>query len=427
MSILDIFKTNKIKLELDQIKTEYQNLKNVLNYTEKMEYAEIKKAIDDLNSTKDKLEKQIEDLNRQASEKRNDLIIMDEEVLLQSFGFYKPKYELENSEMYKTKLDDIRKRQSAMVKSGDATVCSQAWTVNGSEREGSKMIKDYVKLILRSFNNECDASIINVKFNNIDSIEKKITKAYEMLNKLGHRMNISISNDYFRLKLEELHLCYEYQVKKQEEREEQKRIREQMREEAKLMKEIEEARIKLEKEEKHFRKALEKIEEQLKTVKTEEEKMALEEKSAELRDKLAEIEKEKQDIQNRENNTRAGYVYIISNIGSFGENVYKIGVTRRLDPHERVDELGDASVPFNFDVHAMIFSEDAPALENALHKAFEHRRLNMINLRREFFKTTLGEIESVVKSNYNKTVEFIKVADASQYRQSIVLCENKKI
>jgi len=427
LSILDIFKTNKIKLELDQIKTEYQNLKNVLNYTEKMEYAEIKKAIDDLNSTKDKLEKQIEDLNRQASEKRNDLIIMDEEVLLQSFGFYKPKYELENSEMYKTKLDDIRKRQSAMVKSGDATVCSQAWTVNGSEREGSKMIKDYVKLILRSFNNECDASIINVKFNNIDSIEKKITKAYEMLNKLGHRMNISISNDYFRLKLEELHLCYEYQVKKQEEREEQKRIREQMREEAKLMKEIEEARIKLEKEEKHFRKALEKIEEQLKTVKTEEEKMALEEKSAELRDKLAEIEKEKQDIQNRENNTRAGYVYIISNIGSFGENVYKIGVTRRLDPHERVDELGDASVPFNFDVHAMIFSEDAPALENALHKAFEHRRLNMINLRREFFKTTLGEIESVVKSNYNKTVEFIKVADASQYRQSIVLCENKKI
>ena len=115
---------------------------------------------------------------------------------------------------------------------------------------------------------------------------------------------------------------------------------------------------------------------------------------------------------------KAGYVYIISNIGAFGENIYKIGMTRRLDPQERIDELGDASVPFNFDVHAMIFSDDAPALEAALHKAFENRKLNMVNKRREFFSVTLDEIKDVVRKNFDKTVEFVDIPDAEQYRVS---------
>jgi hypothetical protein len=141
--------------------------------------------------------------------------------------------------------------------------------------------------------------------------------------------------------------------------------------------------------------------------------------------KLAEIEQNKQDILNREQNTRAGYVYIISNVGSFGENVYKIGVTRRLDPQDRIDELGDASVPFKFDIHATIFSDDAPALEDALHQAFEHRRLNAINRRREFFNVTLKEIEEVVKTNFNKPVEFIELADAVEYRESLALKQER--
>ncbi len=126
----------------------------------------------------------------------------------------------------------------------------------------------------------------------------------------------------------------------------------------------------------------------------------------------------KEVVANREQNTRAGYVYVISNIGSFGDNVFKIGVTRRLDPSERIDELGDASVPFRFDTHAMIFSDDAPALENAIHKAFAHRRLNLINLRREFFKVTLEEIEHSIRNNFQKPVEFIRTAEAEQFRES---------
>ena len=151
----------------------------------------------------------------------------------------------------------------------------------------------------------------------------------------------------------------------------------------------------------------------------------LEKEKSDIEKRLVEIAKDKQDVLNWEQKTRAGYVYIISNIGSFGENVYKIGVTRRRDPTERVDELGDASVPFNFDIHATIFSDDAPALENALHKAFEHKRVNMINRRREYFNVTLDEIQEVVKKNFQKTVEFTKLAEAAEYRQSLALRTTK--
>mgnify|MGYP000329211814 FL=1 len=229
---------------------------------------------------------------------------------------------------------------------------------------------------------------------------------------------VSISYEYLSLKIDELQLAYEYAQKKQEEKEEQKRIREQMREETKLQKEIEEARKDIEKEQRHYTNALLKLNKQLESC-DEIEKEVLLEKRQEIESHLTELDVAIKDIDYREANKKAGYVYIISNIGSFGENVYKIGMTRRLDPMERVDELGDASVPFKFDVHAMIFSDDAPKLEAALHRAFEDKKVNMVNNRREFFKVTLNEIEEVVKNNYDKTVEFKRIPQADQYRESI--------
>ena len=190
-----------------------------------------------------------------------------------------------------------------------------------------------------------------------------------------------------------------------------------MREEAKLQKEIAEARKKAEKEQTHYQTALSKLNKQIEQA-SPEEVPALMEKKSEIEKQLVEIDKSMQEIDYREANQRAGYVYVISNIGSFGENVYKIGMTRRLDPTERVDELGDASVPFNFDIHAMIFSDDAPALEAALHRAFDSRKVNMVNRRREFFNVTLDEIKAVVRQNFDQTAEFIDVADAEQFRIS---------
>lgn len=215
----------------------------------------------------------------------------------------------------------------------------------------------------------------------------------------------------------------EYQVKKQEEKEKIRAIKAQEREAAKLQREIAEQRKKAEKEENHYERALSDVTKQL--LNSPEDPDLLNKKQV-LEDTLAKIEKSLEELDYREANQRAGYVYIISNIGAFGENIYKIGMTRRLDPQERVDELGDASVPFKFDVHAMIFSDDAPALEAALHRAFEDKKVNMVNTRREFFNVTLDEIKTVVKNNFDKTVEFVDVADAEQYRISLRMKEQMK-
>lgn len=228
-------------------------------------------------------------------------------------------------------------------------------------------------------------------------------------------MSLSITPQYINSKVDELRIAFEYQQKKQEEKEAQKAARAEMREAARLQKEIEAQRKKIEKEQTHYQTAYEKL---LKQLESDPNNDDLLQKKSEIESQLVDIDKAIKDIDYREANQRAGYVYIISNIGAFGENVYKIGMTRRLDPQDRIDELGDASVPFNFDVHAMIFSDDAPALEAALHKAFENRKLNMVNTRREFFNVTLDEIKEVIKKNFDKTVEFVDIPDAEQYRIS---------
>ncbi|ABO35087.1 conserved hypothetical protein [Methanococcus maripaludis C5] len=339
---------------------------------------------------------------------------------MQSFGFYSPRYNLASSESYKNQITLIRARQKEMVKSKEAVNYYPDWTVNGSKKEGQKMTNDNIKLIVRSFNNECEANIFKVKYNNIDASEKRIRTSYEILNKLGNRNRISIAPQYLNLKLEELYLAYEYELKKREEQEEQARIREQMREEARVLKEIETMKAKIEKEETHFKQAVEGLKAKMENA-TEAQKLKYEEKLKELEEKIKLLEKDKEDVYNREQNTRAGYVYIISNIGSLGDDVYKIGMTRRLEPFDRVRELSGASVPFPFDVHAMVFSEDAPKLETALHNYFRERQVNKINNKKEFFKVNLHEVEKVVNENHNKVVEFTKIAEAEQYRQTLAM------
>lgn len=374
--------------------------------------------INEINS----LEAQITSLSEEVKQKKSQIVELDETILLQEFGMYSPIYDFASSEIYKDRLDAIRIEQKNMILFKTAATCSTNWTVNGSEAQGRVMTNQNIKQILRCFNDECDMLISKVKFNNIAAFIEKIRKSYDALNRMNTKSAVSISHEYLELKIQELQLAYEYAVKKQEEKEEQRRIREQMREEARLQKEIEEARKDIEKEQKHYTNALLKLYKQIESC-DELEKEVLLEKKAEIEKHLSDLDSAIKDIDYREANKRAGYVYIISNIGSFGENIYKIGMTRRLDPMERVDELGDASVPFKFDVHAMIFSDDAPTLETALHHAFENKKVNMINGRREFFNVTLEEIEEVVKANYDKTVEFIKVPQAEQYRESQKIIE----
>ena len=437
MAFIDNFKGKQYKSEVERLQAEIARLNSLM--TPQMRNASnmqlyimnLQNQIGGLNNAIAQQQQQIANLSAQIADRNNavvsldstiqmkqkEVVKLDEEIGLQDFGLYRPRFDFATSDGYKERLAQIRTQQKDMIKQGQAVIGNMNWTVNGSKSEGQKMVKDMQKLLLRAFNSECDELVDKVKYNNFDSAYSRMTKACEAISKCGKIMNIAISTAYFNLKRDELCLALEYRQKKQAEKDEQKEIRDRMREEAKLQKEIEEARKKIQKEKTHYLNALGSLDTQLAAA-PENEKAALLTKRNEIVKQLVEIDKSLVDIDYREANAKAGYVYIISNIGSFGENVYKIGMTRRLDPMDRVDELGDASVPFNFDVHAMIFSDNAPALEAALHRAFENRKVNMINTRREFFNVTLEEIEAEVKKNYDKTVEFTRFPLAEQYRES---------
>jgi hypothetical protein len=338
--------------------------------------------------------------------------IYDEEIQLAELGFYKPHFDFDTSEKYKEEISKVKNEQKEMVSSKEAIYCTTEWTVEGSKAKGKTMTNRGIKLTARAFNNECDAAISNTRWNNVDRMVKRLEKAFDAINKMNESNAIFISTGYFNLKLKELRLAYEYADKKQQEKEEQQEIKTQMREEAKLQQELDKA----EKDEDKFKKLLEKA--QIEAEKSAGSKLeALNEKIASLSQELQEAHEKSERAKSMAQQTKIGHVYVISNIGSFGEDVYKIGMTRRLEPLDRVKELGDASVPFIFDVHAMIHSENAPALEKALHKRFDLIRLNLVNSKKEFFRVNLSEIEEEVFS-ISPEAEFIETAEARGYRES---------
>lgn len=335
-------------------------------------------------------------------------------------GVYEPTYVFSTVDGYKDRLTEIRAKQKQMVK--DKTACSWPtnFTMNGSQAEGKRVVNDWMSLMLRAFNGESDVVIDHATYLNYNRSIEKIQKSADSINKIGARMNVQISQEYVNLKLQELAVAFDYQQFKEAEKERLRQIREEEREKAKVEKELAERRSKIEKDQNHVSAELDALNARLANADSAEEG-AIRERIIELEAHKVKLEQDLQDVENRTQQARAGYVYIISNIGSFGENVYKIGMTRRLDPQDRVDELGSASVPFRFDVHAFIFSEDAVQLETALHHAFENRRVNMVNTHKEFFRVTLDEIEACVKKNYSKTVEFTKTATAQEYRETVEL------
>lgn len=413
------FEKNQIIDEIAKLnsdKVSYQNtyLSEIRNDIQKLENKKLNvmSEINIVNEEKERCKKELD-------EKRKDIIVVDEVLLLQDFGLYEPKYPFLQLETFKEKIKEIREQQKSAIKSAETAAKNTTWTVNNSKTLGRKMVSDITRLLIRAFNQECDDLIEHVKFNNFTSTEQRMKKSFDSINKYGGVLGIELTKKYLNLKLEELSLSYEYAIKKQEEKDFLAEKRAQERENQAAKREIEEMKKKVLKEEKHFVQAIEDNRLKFEATLDESLKKKLEDKIKELEFKLSKVQKDKEDVLNREQNTRAGYVYIISNIGSFGEDVYKIGVTRRLEPRDRVRELGDASVPFKFDIHALIFSEDAPALETQLHNTFSEYCLNKVNRRKEFFKVPLSKIEEVVKQHHAKEVEFEALAYADEYRQSL--------
>ena len=372
--------------------------------------------IDSLNNKITDLEKEIDNKKTDYNNLCDEINVLEGGVLCQHYSF--ADYDGISSEECKNNLAVLKLEEQNYIKNSNFIK-----TYGNSPK---KMLNANTKQILRCFNAECDNVLLNLSIKTIDSARNKITKSFETLNKLFDVDNVQLNQKLLQYKLDELNLVYTYELKKEQEREQQKAIKEQMIEEEKVRREIERQKAKLEKDQTQCSNEINRLIKYMQKTQDDVEKQLYIDKIKELNDKLKQLDADKATVLEREANARAGYVYIISNLGSFGQDVYKIGMTRRLEPMDRIKELGSASVPFEFDVHAMIFSDDAPALETALHQAFEKQSVNRVNLRKEFFKVSLDDIEKVVKENFNNTVKFTRIPIAKEYNETLEILKQEQ-
>lgn len=353
--------------------------------------------------------KEILALKEQIEEVRKTLVITEDLALLQEAGVYHYRHPLTDAVSYENKLAMIEQEIKAMTRiEGGAVLGTTNWTVNGSAAQGRTMVRDFSKLMLRAFNAEADNLVRGLKPYKLSAAVNRLTKVSETIARLGKTMQVRISTPYLKLRLREFELTADYLQKQAEEKEAERIERERLREERKVQQEIERERQRLEKERQHYLNALEALSAN-----------GDEEGAARLHEQLNEVQKAIEDVDYRAANIRAGYVYVVSNIGSFGERMVKIGMTRRLDPMDRIRELSDASVPFNFDIHAIFFSKDAVGIEAAMHEKFGDLRVNAVNRRREFFYSTPLEVKVHLAELAGELLQFQDVPEALEYRQSL--------
>lgn len=401
--------------ELQAKKDEMDNIDEKLRQMEKDKEEELRIKLADK-------EAEIKNMDQELKSLQEQLALAKDEDEMQTYGLYEPHYDFENATAYKEKLDEIKRKQKESVKDKTAAWGNPNMSLNGDLRKGQAMINDNIKQIIRTFNTECDGIIRKVKHSNMEASEKRIRKSYETLNKLNERVGVRIQPKYLDLKIEELHLAYEYQVKKQEEKELLAEAREREREEKKLRQKLEKEKNKFNRENNRINNELADAEAKLQAA-NDEEKAKLQAEIDKLKAALEKNNEEIEKIDKWEETPGAGYVYIISNIGSFGEDVYKIGVTRRDDPEERIRELSNASVPFKYDSHVFIFSEDAYNLESSLHERFDNKRVNKVNRRKEFFNIGIDDVKKIVEENKAIVHSFVEEPEAEEYYDSLKMAE----
>lgn len=326
---------------------------------------------------------------------------------LHDIGVFTYRHPLESAVDYQDALAAINSEIKAQVAGGHAIEASTRFTFDNSLAKGRKMTADLAKLMLRAYNAEAENCVRYVKAGNLQTAEKRLTNAASAIARYAAMMEMHISPDYHALRLRELELTADYQMKVQEEKEAAREERARIREEQQAERELRAERDRLEKERAHYATVLQALIDSDR-----------EHERFEMESKIAEIDRRIAENDYRTANIRAGYVYVISNIGSFGSGIVKIGMTRRLDPMDRVRELGDASVPFGFDVHALFFAEDAVGVEARLHRRFAENRVNRINLRREYFYVTPGEVKVALGEIAGNLLEFNEHVEAEQYRMS---------
>lgn len=353
------------------------------------------------------LQGQMPTLRAEFAELQEQVIETRETAILQEVGIYQYRHPLDDAPAYKARLSGLQAQIKDAVKAGSAVVGSTTWTVNGSQRDGTRMVKEFSKLMLRAYNNEADNAVRSMKPYALESAIARLAKAKDTITKLGKTMNITVTDRYHRLRVTELELTADYLAKVAEEKERDREERARLREEEIARREFEREQDRLRKEHAHYEEAVAQL------------RANGDHEAAEVAEaKLGEIKDAIEGINSRAANIRAGHVYVISNLGAFGADMVKIGMTRRLDPMDRVRELGDASVPFHYDLHAMVFSDDAVSLETHLHQELADFRVNLVNMRREFFRTHPAKVRDILLALDASIVTWVEEPEALEWRQS---------
>jgi predicted RNase H-like nuclease (RuvC/YqgF family) len=418
------------KKEFEDRSTELERRKAELTHLLELEQNEskLRNQLEVVTLELEQANEKITSLKEEAAEISDNIVSMKEDISiyqpvhdLMSVGFFEePEYLFETSERFKEEIKIIRDQQKAMIKEGNAISIPEGIALTSNSAYAKKVLSGQSQLMLKAFNVECDNLMALVKPSNYANILERIDKVASDIEKSAASLQCGFVKEYVELKFKECEIQYQFKLKDAREKEEQEAIKEQMREEQKAIREFERALEKAQREEKMYKDALDEARKEL-SISGDKDTEKLNARIALLERQLQEAEENEKRAMSMAEQTRRGHVYIISNVGSFGDNVYKIGLTRRLEPIDRVKELGDASVPFSFDVHAMIYSEDAPALETQLHKEFTKLRVNQVNYRKEFFNVTLRDIKDKASEILGGEVDFKMTALAEEYYESLKL------
>ncbi|WP_198419009.1 DUF4041 domain-containing protein [Motilimonas pumila] len=336
-------------------------------------------------------------------------------------GLLPPTFKFDDSQALKDKIDSCLEDQFQIIKSGGATSAYSDWSWFGSRRDGARMVYAYQSLLLKAFNAEFDMIRKQMRHSTHETAKKKLIRLEEQLGKLGETANVTISSTYLNLKLHELTVWHGELKHKEDLKQEKKKQQALLREQAKRSGgDIEDLEDDIYYRKSDLIKAKE-LAQKLHGAKA----VDMQDKINRMQGEIEKLESKFERATSQAQLTRAGYIYVISNIGSFGEGVVKIGMTRRLEPMDRVNELGDASVPFKFDVHTLTFVEDAPTIEKTLHRKFNDRRVNTDNHRKEFFKVTPKEVADAMEKLGIECDWYFDI-EAKEYRESLLIRESIK-
>lgn len=419
LSILISVFAVKIYQELERAKRNLHKYKHLISQEEyqkelTLDIESKRRQISQFKDEENQLNESVELLSKKLTE-------LKDEEFVESFGFYQPKYDFISSGSYESLLKKNRDKQRKMIKAKTAAICHSSWSVSGSEKAGERMTENFRKLVLNVFNNECDTLISRLKCSsNVNSVETKIEKHFNKLNKLCKIIHCEITEEYLELKRKQLHLQYQREIERYEDLEREKAIKAEAKDRKKLekiMRQAEEA----EERENSFQQELENtLKEQKMSYGVEKEKLELQ------------IQRLRQDIENAKNEkdkanaqaalTKAGYIYVVSNIGSLGRNIYRIWMTKSSEPDKTIDAMS-RTVPFPFDVHLKFFSEEASDTMSQLKEVFSGKRVNKANERRDFFNASLDEILQSVKdikedTGIIKSIYVEKTPSAYEYRRT---------